>query len=553
IVKDCDAAYVMTTRQTLQRIQPLIQDEPQFQLLRWVVTDDLPLALAGAWRNQDVPGDAIAFLQYTSGSTAAPKGVVVSHSNLLHNEFAIQQAFRQSESSIIVGWLPLYHDMGLIGNMLQPVYAGARCILMSPVAFLQRPARWLSAISRYHGTTSGGPNFSYDLCARKVTEEEKAGLDLSSWNVAFNGAEPVRPDTMERFVARFGHAGFSAKAFAPCYGLAESTLLVTADAGETLPRTLEVDVDELAQHRVAEANHPENAKPIAGCGRESAFTRIAIVDPESLTPCAPHCVGEIWIAGPCVAGGYWNNKAESERVFYARIQGSGEGPFLRTGDLGFLRNGELFVMGRSKDMVIIRGRNYYPQDIELTVESSHPGLKLGCGAAFAIEATGQEQLVIVQEVDHGCEEKAREAVDAICTALADQHEIQPHAVVLIQTGSIPKTSSGKIQRYACREQFLKRTLTALLEWRAGGGPAEPSAPEAVPQLPATPLELGLWLAKQIASVTGVSPAAIQPEHSMIRYAVDSLAAVSLSHTIEKQLGVTISLPDVLGKSVREFV
>src|SRR5437660_2944983 len=265
IVKDCDATFVLTTRQTFQRMQPLIKDESQFQALQWMVTDDLPLESAGAWNHINVAGDATAFLQYTSGSTGSPKGVVVSHRNLLHNQAAIQNAFGQSESSVIVGWLPLYHDMGLIGNMLQPLYTGARCILMAPTAFLQRPFRWLNAISRYHATTSGGPNFSYDLCVNKITSQEESELDLSSWTEAFNGAEPVRADTMERFAARFGRVGFRSKAFSPCYGLAESTLLVTAHAGETLPLTLDLDAGELAQHRVAVADNADNTKRIVSC------------------------------------------------------------------------------------------------------------------------------------------------------------------------------------------------------------------------------------------------------------------------------------------------
>ncbi|HEV7786800.1 MAG TPA: fatty acyl-AMP ligase, partial [Thermoanaerobaculia bacterium] len=348
IAQDARPVLALTTSARLDKLQTLAARLPGFDSLAWVETDRIAADLAGAWRDPQPGPDTLAFLQYTSGSTAAPKGVMVSHGNLFHNEEMIRRAFGQSADSVIVGWLPLYHDMGLIGNVLQPLYLGAHCILQTPATFLQRPLSWLAAISRYRATTSGAPNFAYDLCVRRIGAEQRAGLDLASWEVAFNGAEPVRPDTLERFAAAFAPQGFRRKAFYPCYGLAEATLFVSGGGKGALP--------------VVEA---AGARGLVGCGRPWMDQRLAVVDPESGRPVSDGQEGEIWISGPSVAQGYWGQPEATERDFRARLAGdpadAGEGPFLRTGDLGFLRGGELFVTGRLKDLIIVRGRNHYPQ------------------------------------------------------------------------------------------------------------------------------------------------------------------------------------------------
>jgi acyl-CoA synthetase (AMP-forming)/AMP-acid ligase II len=387
--------------------------------LRWLSTDDLEENLRDEWQRPVLTGDTPAFLQYTSGSTSQPKGVIVSHANLLHNEELIQQAFSQTESSVIVGWLPLYHDMGLIGNVLQTLYVGAQCVLMSPAAFLQSPFRWLQAISYAKATTSGGPNFAYDLCVRKISEEQRAQLDLSSWKVAFNGAEPIRPATLERFTEAFAPCGFNAEAFHPCYGLAEATLFVTGKAAGS-PRAQSFNVAELVKNRVVSSggNGTEN-KRLVSCGVSFGEQTVVVVNPETRIEADTDEVGEIWVAGPSIAGGYWNQPEATRQTFHAQLAGDTQKKFLRTGDLGFVFDGELYVTGRLKDLIIIRGLNHYPQDIEQTVEQSHAALRPGCGAAFSVEIEGEEKLVVVQEVQRTRKAVDREIFEAIRQRVAE--------------------------------------------------------------------------------------------------------------------------------------
>ncbi len=338
IVRDSRPAVVLTSTALSLKIGGLVEEIPELAAARWLATDGFDDAAAADWRDPGVGPDHLAFLQYTSGSTALPKGVMVSHRNLIANERMIQAAFRQSEASVVVGWLPLYHDMGLIGNVLQPLWSGGRCVLMSPGAFLQKPLRWLAAISRYGGTTSGGPNFAYELCARKIGEEEKAGLDLSSWEVAYNGAEPVRPATLGRFAAAFASCGFRSTSFYPCYGLAEATLFAAGGDLPAGPRAASFDAAELAFGKARPAAPGAAARELAACGHPWLEQELAIVDPETGRK-LPACeVGEIWIAGPNVAAGYWARLEESAEAFAAHAE-DGAGPYLRTGDLGFLSGG----------------------------------------------------------------------------------------------------------------------------------------------------------------------------------------------------------------------
>ncbi|HEX8183220.1 MAG TPA: fatty acyl-AMP ligase, partial [Blastocatellia bacterium] len=327
VAQDSQASLALTTAQILSNVEALLAESPQLRSLRFLATDAISKAPSEQWRAPDLDGDSIAFLQYTSGSTSAPRGVLVSHGNLLQNERMIQQAFRQTEESVIFSWLPLYHDMGLIGCMLQPLYAGARCILMSPMAFLQRPLRWLQAISRYRATTSGGPNFAYDLCARKVTAEQRASLDLSSWAVAFNGAEPVRYETLNRFAAAFEPCGFRRESFIPCYGLAEATLFVSGGSSSTAHRACRINRSELEHNRVVPVDDSDlNALTIVGCGQAALEQKVLIVDPGTLTPGSGDRVGEIWVSGPSVAQGYWDRPGHTAETFQARLAGSGGGP-----------------------------------------------------------------------------------------------------------------------------------------------------------------------------------------------------------------------------------
>jgi acyl-CoA synthetase (AMP-forming)/AMP-acid ligase II len=348
---DAKPRLILTTAATLHFIEPWVKQAFGTGEIEVIATDKITPDTADNWRGRTIHSDGVAFLQYTSGSTSSPKGVIVSHASLMHNEEMIRQAFRQSESSVIVSWLPLYHDMGLIGGVLQPLYAGAQCVLMSPLAFVQKPWRWLNAINRYRATTSGGPNFAYDLCVRKINEEQRAALDLSSWNVAFNGAEPVRAETLAQFARTFAPCGFRKKSFFPCYGLAEATLFVSGGQVEEEPVVCSLQTAELQQGRVAETTG--EGQKLVGCGGPWMGQQVVIVDPETESECASGEVGEICVAGPSVALGYWNKPEETEKVFHAR-----NGTSLRTGDLGFFRNGELFVIGRLKDLIIVRGRNF---------------------------------------------------------------------------------------------------------------------------------------------------------------------------------------------------
>jgi amino acid adenylation domain-containing protein len=551
IVADAGATYALTTSALLAQFEQRFTHMPDLAGLHWYATDAGSDDRAAAWHRPPVTADTLAMLQYTSGSTAAPKGVMLSHRHLLHNQQMIKAGFGHTESAIIVGWLPLYHDMGLIGNVIQPLYLGASCILMAPVAFLQRPVRWLNAISRFRATTSGGPNFAYDLCARKITPEQRATLDLSSWDLAFCGAEPVRAATLARFVEVFGPCGFRREAFYPCYGLAEATLIVSGGNKHTPPVTISIDAAALERGQVVAGAAPDSPV-LVGCGQPLPDLQLAIVQPEAGTRCGSDQVGEIWVSGPSVAAGYWNQPDVTEQTFHARIDGSNTGPFLRTGDLGFVRDGELFVTGRLKDLIIVRGRNHYPQDIELTVEESHPLLRPGSGAAFSIEAGDAEQLVIVQEV----ERQARHAdlspvFAAIRQAVAEQHEVQIHAIALIKPATIPKTSSGKIQRHACRTAFHGGSLELIAAWSA--------AEQATHDLPAPALlehraDLQQWLPAFIARTCGVSMRDLALDQPITSYGLDSMTAIELTHGIEAQTGAMISIAALLqGPTLEELV
>ncbi len=467
IVSDARAAVALTTQSLLANIEKRLTENPELGAVRWVATDNLNSDLASNWLEPTLSESNLAFLQYTSGSTGTPKGVMVSHGNLLHNQRMIEKAFGHRKKTIFVGWLPLFHDMGLIGNVLQPLYLGIPCILMPPVAFLQKPLRWLSAISRYKATTSGGPNFAYDLCIRKITSEQRSTLDLSSWDVAFNGAEPVRAETLAEFTTTFASCGFRHEAFYPCYGMAETTLFVSGGLKTALPKVLLIDGTALEQNRVvAVSNEHEDHRKIIGCGQTWLEHKIAIVDPNSLTLCRADQVGEIWVHGSSIAGGYWNRPDLTQQTFNAQLQDTRSEPFLRTGDLGFLHDGELFITGRLKDVIIIRGKNYYPQDIELTVEKSHPALRPSCGSVFTVEVNGVEQLIVVQELERSYLRKLDigEVLRNIRQAVTAEYSLQIYSIVLIKTGSIPKTSSGKIQRQACRSKFIIGDLDVVGEW-----------------------------------------------------------------------------------------
>ena len=450
---DAGARVALSTAATLDEYRDLIEQAPGLASLTWIATDTIPDNLANSWQEPLIGADSLALLQY-------------SHGNLLYNSSVIHAVFGNSPSIRAVIWLPPYHDMGLIGGIIQPVYAGGETILISPVHFIQKPLRWLMAVSRYKATTSGGPNFAYDLCVRKITSEQKTGLDLSSWEVAFNGAEPVRAETLRRFTESFESCGFRQKAFLPCYGLAETTLLASGFDKNSEPTVLQADAQALQSGRLSlTAKDKGRGFELVGNGVAPRGHEIVIVDPKRQTPCENDTIGEIWIAGLSVAQGYWNQPENSEQTFSARITDSGRGPFLRTGDLGFVHAGQLFVTGRLKDLIIIRGLNHYPQDIERTVEKSHESLREGCGAAFAVEIKDEERLVVVQEVERRYLRKldTEAVIGAIRQSVTREHGIQAYAVVLLKTAGLPKTTSGKVKRRLCREHFIQGSLNVFAE------------------------------------------------------------------------------------------
>ena len=544
IAADAEAKVVLTTSAVFSRIEPFLAQVSELQAMHWLVTDNIDEETAQEWKEPFIDGDTLAFIQYTSGSTALPKGVMVSHANILHNERMIQSAFRQTDQSVILSWLPLYHDMGLIGGVLQPLYVGAHCILMSPVSFLQKPLRWLQAISRYRATTSGGPNFAYDMCVQKIDPARRTELDLSSWTVAFNGSEPVRAETLKQFAKAFEPCGFRSEAFFPCYGLAEATLFVSGTPVVRPPLIKTFAAESLAKHRVEEQADTD-VQELVSCGTTLLGQETLIVNPETSTPCAPNEVGEIWIAGDSVAQGYWNRPEETQNTFRARLTGVSDETFLRTGDLGFLHDGELFITGRLKDLIIIRGRNLYPQDIEQTVAECHADLRRGGGAAFSVEMEGEERLVIVQELDRHASSDVDALVQRVRQAVTEEHEVQPHAIALVKAGSVPKTSSGKLQRGACRKMFLSGSFEILAEWREEATQGSETLLVVPAVEPENEEDIKEFLKSLFASRLGTVATEVDVDESVTRYALDSLQAIELMHAVEVSLGIVLPMTSFL--------
>jgi acyl-CoA synthetase (AMP-forming)/AMP-acid ligase II/acyl carrier protein len=568
IAVDCDAHVALSTAATLETLDPklLSIDAATSQ---WIATDELVDALAEQWEPCAIQGSDLAFLQYTSGSTSDPKGVMVSHANLLNNLECIRESFGIGEtdddraSATGVFWLPAYHDMGLIGGILTPLYMGGRSVLMSPTTFLQRPIRWLRAIHDYRATISGAPNFAYDFCARRTKPEERTGLDLSLWRLAFCGAEPIRAETLEAFSETFREFGFRSSAIYPCYGLAETTLLAAGPKYTDEPTILTVNRQALAEHRVAPAcGEPvEMTQRLVGCGHAMPGHQLLIVDPASNMPCGQDEVGEICIQGPSVAQGYWDRAEETAELFGATVAGY-EGRFVRTGDLGFSRDGDLFVTGRLKDVIIIRGRNHYPQDIEQSAEEAHPAVLMG--AAFALEAQAGERLVVVHQIDRQHRNaNMDQIVQAIRRSIVEHHELDPYAIVLIRQTSLPITSSGKVQRALCRQQYERGVLKVVHAWtnpamngtaakgEGGRGKGEGSfhRPPAHFRLPPAPLRsvevdrtaerIEGWMLQWLVVRLSVNPADVSRDRPFAEYGVDSLTAVEMSQELEDQFQVPL--------------
>jgi amino acid adenylation domain-containing protein len=531
ILRDCRPAAVLTTSAVRDKLAAGAGTAGLTdQLPRLVATDHVPLHAGDDWRRPAVRPDELAFVQYTSGSTSAPRGVLLTHANLLANSALTHRLFGTSTDTRAVSWLPMYHDMGLIGAILQTVYCGGSCLLLSPSAFAKQPARWLRAISDSHANASGAPNFAYDLCVDRISPEECAGLDLGGWRLAFNGAEPIRPRTLHRFAEAFAGYGFRADAFTPCYGLAEATLMVTC-------KPLGGSVATVDGASV-------------GAGPVPDGVRVEIVDPATGVPCPPGTEGEIWVCGPSVGVGYWEQVEATERTFHARLPGTTGPTFLRTGDLGRFHDGQLHVTGRHKDLVIVRGRNHHPQDIEQTVERCDPLLRRNGGAAVAVPVDGVEHLIVVHEIarDHDGVDLPGLA-DRVSAAVAAAHDVRPYAVVLIRAGSLPRTSSGKVQRHRCRERYLAGNLDVV---------ASPAG--ALPVATAPPVDgaddrarVGRLLRQEVAALGGIPAEEVADDRPLVMIGLDSLAVTALEHRIETTLGVSLSMEEALTRSLAELV
>lgn len=555
IVRDSGATCILTEQASTTKLAGWFATNPELSALDILCLEDAP-ARAAVSRTRP-PEDTPAFLQYTSGSTGNPKGTVISFGNLAANAAITGPATGIDHDARVVTWLPPYHDLGLIGNILQTLWAGAECVLMPPVSFVQNPARWLETIDRYRATVSMAPNFAYELCVRRIPEARRRDFDLSSWRVAFNAAEPIRASAIARFRDAYRDSGFRAASMQTAYGLAEATLVVSAGDPEAEPVTLSVDSQALDQGRIAYTEMAERQREIVSSGRVRAPQRVRIVDPETGVPCAANTVGEIWVGGPCVAHGYWAREEETQRSFRATTD-DGDGPFLRTGDLGVILDGELYVTGRIKEVIIVRGRKIYPQDIEATVQRAHDALRPAGGAAFAVEGGDGdgEALVVVQEVERSMLATVdREAlVSLISEAVFREHDLAVAEVVLVKPEVVPKTSSGKIQRVLCRELHARGELDRIVQGRSpranplgAGEAAVPTVatthrPDAPGERSAAAAPLTAEAIVALATAWLVEQGLKAPTHARQTFAelgCDSVRAVELALHLETRLGMPV--------------
>ncbi|MCB1741758.1 MAG: SDR family NAD(P)-dependent oxidoreductase [Gammaproteobacteria bacterium] len=556
IMDDCRPGAALCVQSDRALLDRLLADR-QLALLATDDVADLGEARADGWQEPRCAPDTLAYLQYTSGSTGEPKGVMVTHGNLLHQAEYLLSICRYDSSSVHVSWQPFFHDMGLVGSLVEPVYSGALAVIMSPAAFLRNPIRWLQAISKYRGTGVTAPNFAFDLCVTGTTPAQREGLDLSSWEGAWNGAEPIRADVLDRFSEVYEPYGFRRRTHLPSYGMAETTLCVTASRLDRLPLIASFEQEALEQNQVVPcASDATSATRLVGSGLVGGGLDVAIVDPDTLVRCPDNRIGEIWVAGDSVAQGYWQRPDLTEATFHARISDSNEGPYLRTGDLGFLHDGELFVTGRLKDMLIIRGRNLYPQDIELIAQQSHDALQANTGAAFSVDVDGREVLALALEVKRTERNRvdADEVFEAVRRAVGEHFGVDAHWVGLVQPNRIPRTSSGKVMRRACRQQHLSGELPLLAEWRPAGGDEQQvaAAPDDKSMLErlrasnpsARRLALVSHLQTEIAHALELRNAP-DPQTGFERLGIDSMAAVELVNRLHDQLEGAVDLPTTL--------
>lgn len=549
IMKDAAAKAVLTTQLLQPDLEKQLFNQAGMEDVLCIATDSIH-DVDIVWNKPDINGETLAFLQYTSGSTGNPKGVMVTHNNLLYNGRDLHKILDFNEHSVVVTWLPVFHDMGLIKCILLPVYCGIPCCFMSSVSFFEKPIRWLQAITRYKGTHAAAPNMAYALCAAKITDEEKQQLDLRSWRSALNGSEPVRANTIELFNKAFEVAGLKPTTMNPCFGLAEATLKVTSRQAADGFRYLDTDVEALEMNRVQPAKTDKVSRRLISSGYTILDTKVVVADADSLELCAEDRVGEIWVGGPTVTKGYWNKPVETAHTFQAFLKDSGEGPFMRTGDLGFIKDGQLYITGRLKDVIIIHGSNHYPQDIEYTMANASHVFRPDSGAAFSLEVNGEEKLVVVQEVMRTAiiNLDVDEAIRNIRDAIMEEHNLSVYAVVLIKTGSLLKTSSGKVQRTASRKAYQEGTLALIGKWEAIPEDLKPvvesdfrerfnacNTQEEKQQL------ILQEVSKILAEVMHIKINNLDVKQSFATLGLDSLMAVELKNRIRQQTDIDINI------------
>jgi acyl-CoA synthetase (AMP-forming)/AMP-acid ligase II/acyl carrier protein len=492
------------------------------------------------------PADLI-MLQYTSGTTGKPAGTMITHAGIMHNSKVISTAFGHDEKLVSVNWLPPYHDMGLIGTLLQPLYKGGTNVIIDPYDFLRSPLIWLQGITKYKATTVGCPDFALELLADRIDDKQKKSIDLRSLKVFFCGSEPVRPASLEKFSKAFAVCGFEEKMFLPCYGLAECTLMATGIHHAEKPKIISIDRKSFEYDGKAEpATDPVQSMQLTACGYPWLDDVVKIVNPHTRRPYPENTVGEIWIRSKSVCEGYRNKPRKTARLFRARIAGSGEGPFLRTGDLGFISGGQLFIAGRMKEVIIINGANHFPADIESTVEQCHPALQPHACAAFSFEEGKHERLVIVQEIKRTALRnlKAEAVVEAIRSAVSNEHEIPVYAIELIGPGRIIRTSSGKIRHARCREIWMKNEFQRIYSWKQQETYKKSSLTPQV-EKDISPADLESWLRQWLANKLDIQPDMIDPSSPILSYGLDSLGAVELEREVKENFGIEIHLADFL--------
>jgi len=545
IIADANIVVALSTQSIIEKSKDLFEPGYVLHNLLPIAVDSVETSEMSLWSQPSITGDTTAFLQYTSGSTGAPKGVMVSHKNLIDNSRLMYQGLGHHSESVGFSWLPPFHDMGLIGCLLQPIYGGFPLYFMSPLRFMQKPLRWLENINRYKVTTCGAPNFAYDLCVDKFKPERYENLDLSTWELAFTGAEPIRSATLQKFAKCFEPYGFDSHAFYPCYGLAEATLIVSGADFKKGAKTVEFDNAGLGNNFLEPSKLGGSKVNLVSSGKNLSESQeaVIIVNPETKRECLPSEVGEIWVCNDSVAQGYWKNEEATKETFQAYMADSGKGPYLRTGDLGAVHEGELYVTGRLKDMLIIHGRNHYPQDIEHSAELAHQSLKRGGNvAAFPVQVGDHEELVILQETGKGFSKyDPYQVIEAIRLAVLEKHELEPYQIILIKPGTILKTSSGKIQRKACKQKYFAKELEIIAQWDREHPSVEKNEKQDSCQNPdITTNEVRHWLVNQISKIKKMDASKIDPDQPFSTYGLTSLDAVGLTGDLSELLGLEIS-------------